>query len=168
MPTARSELGRAMTLNASAVGPPGQRHFRLTVEAEQGKACFWLEKEQLFNLAMAAKRLLSVGSSPEVSPSAPISEPGSSQELEFKVGEFTLGQEEEGGLFRLAARDLEQEGEGPTAALLATARQLGAMADEALQVCAAGRPRCPLCGAPIEFEQHVCARGNGHVASQIE
>ena len=168
MPTARSELGRALTLNASAVGPPGQRHFRLTVEAERGKACFWLEKEQLFNLAMAAKWLLAMGSPPEPPSPAPVPESESSQELEFQVGELTLDLGEDGGLFRLVAKELEEEGGGPTADLLATARQLGSMADEALEVCAAGRPRCPLCGAPIESEQHVCARSNGHVASQIE
>jgi hypothetical protein len=29
-------------------------------------------------------------------------------------------------------------------------------------VVAAGRPRCPLCGAPIEGK-HVCPASNGHV-----
>ncbi|MCS7001577.1 MAG: DUF3090 family protein, partial [Dehalococcoidia bacterium] len=31
------------------------------------------------------------------------------------------------------------------------------------EVVNAGRPRCPLCAAPInQGETHVCARANGH------
>ncbi|HAI99827.1 MAG TPA: DUF3090 domain-containing protein, partial [Dehalococcoidia bacterium] len=28
--------------------------------------------------------------------------------------------------------------------------------------CAAGRPRCFLCGLPINPDGHVCPRANGH------
>ena len=36
------------------------------------------------------------------------------------------------------------------------------LSKEALEVCAAGRPRCVLCGAAINPEGHMCVRSNGH------
>jgi hypothetical protein len=40
--------------------------------------------------------------------------------------------------------------------------QVGALAAKIPGIVAAGRPRCPLCGAPIEGT-HVCPLSNGHV-----
>ena len=36
------------------------------------------------------------------------------------------------------------------------------LAQEALRICAAGRPRCFLCRLPVNPEGHVCPRSNGH------
>ena len=169
MPSARHELGRALKLKASALGPPGQRHFRLQVEAEGGHATFWLEKEQLFNLALAAKRLLAVTSQEErPSEQGPPSEEGGALDLDFKVARLLLAQEGQAGLFLLAFHDMEEAAsdETPTASVRATAEQLQSLADEALEVCAAGRPQCPLCGAPMDPGSHACVRSNGHFARQ--
>ena len=175
MPPARQELGRALKINASAIGPPGQRHFRLEVEAEGGNATFWLEKEQLFNLAIAAKRVLATGSRAEQPPEqeAPPPQPAWGQELDFKVGRLLLAQEEQGGLFALVVDPLpaEEAEEGAEersgARVRATGEQLSALAEEALEVCAAGRPQCPLCGAPMDPGGHTCVRSNGHLARDI-
>lgn len=165
MPPARYELGRVVKLNPSSVGPPGERFFCLTVEAEYGKASFWLEKEQLFNLAMAAKHLVDAEVVPEVPLPQPTPDPNIEQGLEFRVGELSLNQEQQSGLIRILAKDLEQDEDEFVAAFLATVAQMESMADEALKVCAAGRPRCALCGSPIGPEQHICARSNGHSAA---
>ena len=165
MPPARNELGRIVKLNASSVGNPGERYFCLTVEAEYGKACFWLEKEQLFNLAMAAKHLLDAEVVPENSLPELVPDPNILEELEFRVGELSLTQEQQTGLFRIMVKDFEQDEDESTAAFLATAAQLESMSNEALKVCAAGRPRCALCGSPIGPDQHICARSNGHAAA---
>ena len=45
-----------------------------------------------------------------------------------------------------------------------TTDQANAVAEEALRICTAGRPRCFLCGLPINPEGHVCPRSNGHTA----
>src|SRR5260370_111542 len=37
-----------------------------------------------------------------------------------------------------------------------------AFAQRALQIVAAGRPPCPLCGLPLDAQGHVCPRQNGH------
>jgi uncharacterized repeat protein (TIGR03847 family) len=36
-------------------------------------------------------------------------------------------------------------------------------AEGALQVVAAGRPPCPLCGEPLDPQGHICVRRNGYV-----
>jgi uncharacterized repeat protein (TIGR03847 family) len=165
VPPARNELGKVAMLNASSVGIPGERYFCLTVEAEYGKACFWLEKEQLFNLAMAAKHLLDAEVVPENSQPDPVPDPNIVQGLEFRVGELNLAQEQQTGLFRIMVKDFEQDEDESTAAFLATAAQLENMSSEALKVCAGGRPRCALCGSPIGPDQHICVRSNGHAAA---
>jgi uncharacterized repeat protein (TIGR03847 family) len=32
----------------------------------------------------------------------------------------------------------------------------------ATNIVAAGRPPCPLCGAPLDPQGHICPRRNGH------
>jgi hypothetical protein len=39
---------------------------------------------------------------------------------------------------------------------------VAALSARIMEVVAAGRPLCPLCGAPIEGT-HVCPASNGHV-----
>ena len=36
------------------------------------------------------------------------------------------------------------------------------MADRALEIVAAGRRPCPLCGGPINPDGHFCVKVNGH------
>jgi uncharacterized repeat protein (TIGR03847 family) len=37
-----------------------------------------------------------------------------------------------------------------------------AFVDRAIRVVQAGRPPCPLCGAPLDPAGHICPRRNGH------
>jgi uncharacterized repeat protein (TIGR03847 family) len=37
-----------------------------------------------------------------------------------------------------------------------------AVVERALRVVSAGRPPCPLCGAPLDPRGHICPRRNGH------
>lgn len=58
-----------------------------------------------------------------------------------------------------------EEGEEtpPTLICHASRHQLQALSVKIARVVAAGRPRCPLCGAPINpGEPHICPRSNGH------
>ena len=47
----------------------------------------------------------------------------------------------------------------------ATREQMLSLARHGAVVCAAGRPRCPLCGNPIDPEGHRCPALNGHRGS---
>ncbi|GAA1591323.1 DUF3090 domain-containing protein [Actinomadura kijaniata] len=58
------------------------------------------------------------------------------------------------------------EADDPAVAVLRvslTAAQARAFAERALQVVAAGRPPCPLCGLPLDAAGHVCPRQNGYL-----
>jgi uncharacterized repeat protein (TIGR03847 family) len=44
----------------------------------------------------------------------------------------------------------------------ATREQMLSLARHGAAVCAAGRPRCQLCGNPLDPEGHVCTALNGH------
>ena len=91
MNNARRDLGIASYLKAEAIGEPGQRTFRLVVEAENGSAFIWVEKEQLSALGLAIKRFGeelggSVGSSPNPASLEAPREPS----VDFKVASLGL------------------------------------------------------------------------------
>ncbi len=166
MAEARHDLGRALKLTPDATGEPGHRTFRLLVEAERGSACLWVEKEQLFQLAISIRGLLEEHEADlpppaRPTPDLPDGEPG----LEFQVRKLALGQDATGRLWSLAAFDeADAEFDTPTVSLLASHEEFDAFSNEALEVCAAGRPLCPLCGGPMDpGEAHRCPRANGKV-----
>ena len=169
MPGPKNDLGRALTLTADAVGEPGSRRFRLLVEAQHGGACLWLEKEQLFQLAIAIQRLLSTM---DASASGePTSLPSQSSDAyhEFQVGRLMISEEVKGPILNLLAKDQDDEDSAEaTVGTLVDIDQLKALAEQALVVCAAGRPRCPLCGTPMGPEGHQCVRTNGYHREMVD
>ena len=56
VPEPTHDLGMTLKLSADAVGEPGQRRFRLLVEAQRGSACLWMEKDQLLQLSGSGGR----------------------------------------------------------------------------------------------------------------
>jgi uncharacterized repeat protein (TIGR03847 family) len=50
----------------------------------------------------------------------------------------------------------------------ATREQMLSLARHGAAVCARGRPRCQLCGNPLDPEGHVCPALNGHRGSESE
>ncbi len=169
---AKNDLGMCKTIHAESVGRPGNRYFRLLADADRGTVLLWLEKEHLRELAMAIKRLmekeLAEPASGQTSPAGEVS-----VDHELKASRMALAHDEESGIYLLLANTEEkEEGEEsddtPDLALHVGADQLDRLADEALAVCASGRPRCPLCGAAMnEGEAHICPRSNGHVHIEI-
>jgi len=97
-------------------------------------------------------------------------------ELEAKLGPelaANLEAELEAGMVEEFDQALEAELEAEAGAALeradagrarfwATREQMLSFARHGAAVCAAGRPRCPLCGNPIDPEGHVCPALNGH------
>ena len=84
--------------------------------------------------------------------------------LELKAETVTLSYRKELNLFALAVYVAESsdEDDAPDLYLTAEASVMEAMADGALEVCAAGRPLCSLCNAPIGEESHICPKQNGY------
>ena len=53
-----TDLGRADIVGAEAIGPPGQRRFRLFAFVRDVAIAIWMEKEQLNSLSFALDRIL--------------------------------------------------------------------------------------------------------------
>ena len=167
MADAKHDFGLVDAVKAEALGEPGQRRFRLLLEGPGGSACLWLEKDQLFQLSVVIRQMLATLFSQESPEDRTHAEPGPSgphpTSLEFDVGNLSLGHDPDGDLFLIEAHDREDEQqEEALLGFWASRSQLEDLADEAQVVCAAGRPLCPLCNAPMGPEAHVCARSNGH------
>ena len=164
MPAARNDLGVSSTLKAEAVGVPGKRRFRLVVEAERGSAEVWIEKEQLSALALSLKQAIDeIGDRRPSEEAAPPSASAREPRFDFKASSLGLSYDEATGRFGIQAATPE-DAEAKTATLVfwVTRDQAERMADEALEVVAAGRPFCPLCHGPMDPDGHLCPMSNGH------
>ena len=170
MARAKNEFTSVSGLRAESVGEPGKRTFRIVVDSASSSASIWLDKEQLFQLAMAIQQM--VATLPK--DRGPEGEPPSDREadaltrLEFKVAKLVLGHDSRRGLFVIDAHDPE-DGDSAMVRVWTSVDQATEFSRQALSVCASGRPLCPLCGRPIDSSGHRCARVNGHVTlSDIE
>ncbi|HEX6123663.1 MAG TPA: DUF3090 family protein [Ktedonobacterales bacterium] len=173
------DLGRAELIGAEAIGVPGHRRFRVFVRSHRGTASLWLEREQMEALATAIDQLLAESTNALVlrpvvqanvapPPGAPADFPDT-PDTDFPVGQLQVGYDEEHDVVLLRAESLRmlEPGEDPEEPefrpLLSTylshtqAERLSAHITAAL---AGGRPRCPLCGRPME-PAHVCEKQNG-------
>ncbi|MDL4821905.1 DUF3090 domain-containing protein [Actinomadura opuntiae] len=168
---------------AGAVGRPGDRAFYLQARAGRRVTSVGLEKFQVTLLAERLEELLdevlrrSGGEAhvPAVTPSelrddGPLEQP---VEEEFKVGTMALAWDPDDERVVIEAQEVTEGEEDadvgeddPAIAVLRvriSAAQARAFAERALQVVAAGRPPCPLCGLPLDAEGHVCPRQNGYL-----
>ena len=169
MPQAQYNLGHVAKLTAKSIGEPGSRHFQVAAEARNGQTVMiWMEKGQLFNLGVQVKRLLyeyqddAERSSSEDSYQEAVFGVPDPPVLELTAGQMSIGYDRTSAMFFLEAHHVEQEDSVPLINLEATYREIDSLADQAFEVCAAGRPRCLLCGAPLDAEKHLCPRHNGH------
>lgn len=164
MAQAKNEFTSVSGLRAESVGEPGKRTFRIVVDSASSSASIWLEKEQLFQLALAIQQLIATLPKDHKSEGEPPThrEAEALTRLDFKVAKLVLGHDGGRGLFIIDAHDPE-DGESATVRVWASVEQATKFSREALSVCASGRPLCPLCGRPIDSSGHRCARVNGHV-----
>jgi len=169
MPETR-DFGKASLLEADAIGPPGKRRFRLLILSNRGTAWLWLEKEQLQALGAVTDQLLT--GLPAlwtlVRPEAKVREPSPeftrSPTIELTVGHLTLESDEAQQRFVLQIHDTEADPqEPPTLRCRVTRQQLIGLGDQVVALSAAGRQRCPSCGALlVKGEAHTCPGSNGH------
>jgi uncharacterized repeat protein (TIGR03847 family) len=161
------DFGQASSLDAEAIGPPGQRRFRLTVMHDDDAASLWLEKEQLGALGTAMEQQLVRTDRRRMGVEPPIDEgalpfplnPG----LDVRVAQIALGYDESRSLFRLQASVVDSaDNRSASFICSATHQQARRLIGVISRLMSSGRPSCPLCGAIIEGE-HTCPRSNGHV-----
>ncbi len=165
MDAAKSEFTNVTSLRAESLGEPGRRTFRILVDSGTSSAIIWLEKEQLFQLALSIHQILATAPDEASQAAAPPSEMEAPEQthLDIKSGQMLLGHDGTGGLFTIDAFHEDDGEEDPaTIRVWANRHQVASFAEESLKVCAAGRPLCPLCGRPIDASAHICPRSNGH------
>jgi uncharacterized repeat protein (TIGR03847 family) len=167
-------LGPVQRLEALALGAPGRRTFRLVAANRSRVVWLWLEREELQVLGMTVEQLLS-GSAMSHWPLDPTLaaaarpgdkalaavDPGERPSLEFKVGRLAMGYEEQDDLYVLLAHDQDADADGPATLRCEVSRkQLRTLSQQITTICASGRPRCPLCGTPVDRKKHPCPRLN--------
>ncbi len=172
---------------AGAVGRPGQRTFFLQARQGGDMATLIMEKEQVAALATSILQLLEElekerADLPTVEEETGVPSLREPLEPAFRVGQLGLGYDERQDLMVLIAQAIpdaggeeqdlaadpsspemvDDEGNDQKARFYATRAQMRSLSEHALQVVAAGRPDCPLCGRVIEPDGHFCPRTNGH------
>jgi uncharacterized repeat protein (TIGR03847 family) len=174
---------------AGAVGQPGSRAFFLQARAAGRITTVGLEKFQVAVLADRLDELLdevlrrSGGRAPvpamapaELADKAPLDLP---IDEDFRVGTMALAWDPETSQVVIEAQEATEDDEDdeefggedrPEPAVLRvriSPGQARAFTKRALEIVAAGRPPCPLCGQPLDPEGHICVRLNGHRAQEI-
>jgi conserved hypothetical protein len=178
---------------AGAVGQPGSRAFFLQARGAGRVTTVGLEKFQVAVLADRLDELLdevlrrSGGLAPvpamapaDLTDKSPLDVPF---DEDFRVGTMALAWDPETSQVVIEAQEItdedDEEAEAvepppdddrPEPAVLRVRISAGAaraFTQRALEIVAAGRPPCPLCGQPLDAEGHICVRLNGHRAQEI-
>ncbi len=163
------KLGAARSVSAETFGQPGRRTFRLVAEAGRAQSFIWLEKEQLLQLALYLQQAAQQFGESVVDKDSTPGEPpwmGDPLEQDFHARQMQLEYDKEANCFVIHAFEGDEDdpdaGAQTSVSFWMTMAQSSALAEQALGICAAGRPPCFLCGAPIDPDGHRCARANGH------
>ena len=171
MPHAVYDLNPVDRITAGAVGEPGNRVFY--IQARKGRRLVTLicEKQQLAVLTYAIDQLLLrlAGDDAEaVADPDPALEGKMELELPltpaFRAGQLSLGYDDLTGRVVIVAEELVEEGQEAKPSIgrfWATPAQVRAFSIRGQEVVAAGRPRCAMCGEPIDPAGHFCPRRNG-------
>lgn len=174
------ELDPVDRLTTGAVGPPGGRTFYLQGRSGPSLVTVMLEKQQVELMASwVVDMLYRLGQETAEGPSGEEMDLEEPLDPRWRTGRLSLGYEEARDMMFLEVEELveeeveaeeteeteeteEAEQEPDVVRFWATREQMMALARHGAVVCAAGRPRCELCGGPIDPEGHACPALNGH------
>ncbi|HXH21958.1 MAG TPA: DUF3090 family protein [Dehalococcoidia bacterium] len=162
------EFGSLLSVDAEAIGQPGQRRFRLLLLSSYGTAGVWMEKEQLAGIGTWLGDTVTQldnqrpTGEPDVEP-LPFPE---DLDLELRAGQLALGYVEDRDVFALQVFDLQPdeapEDPKPLLRCFLSRGQARVLSRKIAEVVAAGRKPCPMCGLPMDPDGHMCPRSNGH------
>ena len=163
-------------LVVGTIGRPGEREFYLQVRDGRRVVSVALEKQQSALLAEKIDEMLDAimasednrFSVPAETPvelldTAPLDQP---VVAEFRVGTIGLGFDPSSAQIVVESQPIDDSDEADgdeerePSELLQVRIPVGAaraFAKSTLEIVGAGRPTCPLCGAPLDGQGHVCA-----------
>ena len=172
MPYQVYDLNPVDRITADAIGEPGKRVFYLQARKGHRLVTLICEKEHVAALALAIDQLLLSLADDDVDAVVepdPVLDEGMDLELPlepaFRVGQVNLGYDQSSERLVVIAYELMDEDDDAipsVARFWATPAQMRAFSVYGQEVVAAGRPRCAMCGEPIDPEGHFCPRKNGH------
>jgi len=172
MPYQVYDLNPVDRITADAIGEPGKRVFYLQARKGHRLVTLICEKEHVAALALAIDQLLLSLADDDVDAVVepdPVLDEGMDLELPlepaFRVGQVNLGYDQSSERLVVIAYELTDEDDDAipsVARFWATPAQMRAFSVYGQEVVAAGRPRCAMCGEPIDPEGHFCPRKNGH------
>ena len=164
----RYEFDEVTVFSAHAMGVPGKRTFFVAFGDKDRWVRIWLEKTDLQAFALSVNQLLL-----KVSRGQPLASAGTEQALSGTDPASGLpargtgsGRDHAGIRRRESLHDVAAHAVGPQRQSRTELEchpglaQLSVFADHSLDVCAAGRPRCVLCGGPMDPGGHICPRNN--------
>lgn len=187
------ELDPVDRVTAGAVGDPGERVFFLQGRQSERLVTILVEKQQVELLSASLVEILA-RSGMETGQGPPDEEMELEEPVipEWRAGRLSVGYDEERDLVLLEAEELvpdaedddedeedDDEEDEATASPVAdpdapgrvrfwaTREQALALARYAATVAAAGRPRCQLCGNPLDPAGHICPALNGHSGAEL-
>lgn len=155
-------------LIVGALGEPGKRLFVLQAVRDNEPVTLRIEKQQALALAEYISGLLTELPMPTSSPTFELMEFTATA---WSVGSIGVGYDDVTDRVVIECHELDSE-ENETSDLASarfalTREQAVDTAIGAVEVAESGRPRCPLCGYPLDPEGHVCPRTNGHDAPKL-
>ncbi len=178
------ELDPVDRITAGAIGPPGERVFYLQGRQADRLVTVLVEKQQVELLSASLVEILS-RTGKETGEGPGEDEMGLEDPIlpEWRAGRLSIGYDEARDLVLLECEEYVEEVEDDEEdeeeeddvedddedvdepgriRFWASREQALALARHGAAVAAAGRPRCELCGNPIDPEGHVCPALNGH------
>lgn len=178
------ELDPVDRITAGAVGEPGHRVFFLQGRQSERLVTILVEKQQVQLLSASLVEILA--RSGKETGRGPSDEEMDLEEPvvpEWRAGRLSVGYDEDRDLVLLECEEVgveedDDDNDDDDDTLLdpdeparvrfwATREQALALARHGAEVAAAGRPRCELCGNPIDPGGHICPALNGHSGSDL-
>jgi uncharacterized repeat protein (TIGR03847 family) len=166
------DLNPVDRITTDAIGEPGHRVFYIQGRKGTHLLTVICEKEHVAGLTVAIEQiLLSLAGNDADAVVDPDGAIDGGMDLEyplepvFRAGQVNLGYDQVTERLVIIAYELQEEEDASplsVARFWATPAQMRAFGIHGQEVVAAGRPRCSMCGEPIEPEGHFCPRKNGH------
>lgn len=146
------------------IGEPGRRLFLLQGGDLGELVTIKVEKAQVIGLTRGLAQAVAQLSRPgELAGTTPLSEPYTP---EWVAGEIQVAVDPADELVEVVITELADE-EPASVRFVLTKEQAAQFAITATRLVEQGRPPCPLCGYPLDPDQHACPRTNGHRAPAL-